>query len=92
MSGRKKIILIAVSALAVLALLAATVLPILIRNKAVEILREATGRNVRIEKVSLNPLTLTAAERIFEKNDDVFKPPAKNETPKSRVELGTLAE
>ncbi|MCE5266054.1 MAG: AsmA family protein, partial [Deltaproteobacteria bacterium] len=61
MTRWKKITLIAVGVLAVLVLLAATALPVLIRNKAVEALKEATGRNVRIEKVSLNPLTLTAS-------------------------------
>jgi hypothetical protein len=30
------------------------------------------------------------AERIFQKNDDIFKPPAKNETPRSRVELHAI--
>jgi uncharacterized protein involved in outer membrane biogenesis len=61
----KKIILIAFGTMAVLALFAATVLPVLVRNKAVEVLREATGRNVRIEKIILNPLTLTASVRGF---------------------------
>jgi hypothetical protein len=30
------------------------------------------------------------AERIFQKKDDIFKPPAKSETPKSRVELDAI--
>ncbi len=60
-----KIALIAVGALAVLVLFTATVLPVLVRNKSVELLREATGRNVRIEKVFLNPLTLTASVQGF---------------------------
>lgn len=60
MAKWKKIVLIAVAILVVLLLFAATLLPGLIRNKAVEILKETTGRNVRIEKVSLNPLTLSA--------------------------------
>lgn len=65
MTRGKKIALIAVAALALLALFTATVLPVLVRNKAVEVLREATGRNVRIDKVSLNPLTLTASVQGF---------------------------
>ena len=65
MTKWKTIALIAAGALAVLALFTATVLPVLVRNKAVEVLREATGRNVRIEKVSLNPLTLTASVQGF---------------------------
>jgi len=65
MSRWKKIIAIAIGTLAVLAILVATVLPIVVRNKAIEAIQEATGRNVRIEKVSLNPLTLTASVRGF---------------------------
>jgi uncharacterized protein involved in outer membrane biogenesis len=61
----KKIVLIAVGILAILVLFTAAVLPVLVRNKAVKVLREATGRNVRIEKVSLNPLTLTASVQGF---------------------------
>jgi hypothetical protein len=30
------------------------------------------------------------AERIFQKNEDIFKTPEKNETPKSRVELNAI--
>jgi hypothetical protein len=30
------------------------------------------------------------AERIFQKKDDIFKQPEKNETPKSRVELNAI--
>jgi uncharacterized protein involved in outer membrane biogenesis len=65
MTRWKKIVLIVVGTLAVLALFVASVLPVLVRNKAVEALREVTGRNVRIEKVSLNPLTLTASVQGF---------------------------
>ena len=32
-----------------------------------------------------------AAERIFEKKDDIFKEPAKGDTSRSRVELNALA-
>jgi len=65
MTKWKKITLIAIGALAALLIFLAAVLPVLVKNKAVELLQEATGRNVRIEKVSLNPLTLTAAVRGF---------------------------
>jgi flagellar biosynthesis/type III secretory pathway M-ring protein FliF/YscJ len=65
MTKWKKIALIAAGALAVLVLFVATVLPVWVRNKAIEVLREATGRNVRIEKVSRNPLTLTASVQGF---------------------------
>ena len=57
----KRIGLIILGMLAVLLVLSATLLPALIRGKAVEALKEATGREVRIDKISLNPLTLTAA-------------------------------
>ena len=30
------------------------------------------------------------AERIFQKNDDIFKAPEKSETPRSRVELNAI--
>jgi uncharacterized protein involved in outer membrane biogenesis len=65
MTKWKKITLLAIGALAALLIFMAAALPVLIKNKAVELLREATGRNVRIERVSLNPLTLTAAVRGF---------------------------
>ena len=65
MSRWKKITLIAIGALAVLAILIATVLPVVVRNQAVRILQETTGRKAGIEKVSLNPLTLTASVRGF---------------------------
>jgi uncharacterized protein involved in outer membrane biogenesis len=65
MTKWKKIALIAVGALAVLILFSAIILPVLARNKAVEVLRETTGRNVRIEKISFNPLTLTASVQGF---------------------------
>ncbi len=63
MNHWKKIVLITVGALAALLLFSWAVLPGLIRNKAVDLLQEATGRNAAIEKISLNPLTLTAQVR-----------------------------
>ena len=65
MTRWKNIVLIAVGALAVLFLFMATILPVLVQNKAVQALGAATGRNVRIEKVSLNPLTLTVTVQGF---------------------------
>jgi uncharacterized protein involved in outer membrane biogenesis len=41
------------------------VLPIIVRNKAISTLKEATGREVRISSVSINPFTLTATVRDF---------------------------
>lgn len=60
MSGWKKAVILTAGTLLVLGLLVAFALPVLIRQKAVEAIREATGREARIEKISLNPLTLTA--------------------------------
>lgn len=60
MNNWKKIVLITIGALAALILFSWAVLPVLIKNKAVDLLKEATGRHAAIEKVSLNPLTLTA--------------------------------
>ncbi len=60
MSRWKKAAIFTAGALLVLGLLVAFALPALIRGKAVEAIREATGREARIEKISLNPLTLTA--------------------------------
>ncbi|MHB9096662.1 MAG: DUF748 domain-containing protein [Syntrophales bacterium] len=65
MPRKIKILLIVGGILAVLGLFVAAVLPAIVKNKAVEALRDATGRTVRIEKISLNPLTLTASVRGF---------------------------
>ncbi len=65
MPRKTKIILTAGGILVVLGLFIAFVLPSIVKSKAVEALRDATGRSVRIEQVSLNPLTLTASVRGF---------------------------
>ncbi|MCE5281160.1 MAG: DUF748 domain-containing protein [Deltaproteobacteria bacterium] len=65
MSKPKKFVLIAIGFLALLAIFIAAVLPGLVKGKAVELLSETTGRPVRIEKISLNPLTLTASVQGF---------------------------
>jgi uncharacterized protein involved in outer membrane biogenesis len=59
MTKRNKIALLCfVSALA-LVLFAATILPIIVRNKAIAAIADETGRKVRIDKVAINPFTLT---------------------------------
>lgn len=63
MNNWKKIVLITIGCLAALLLFSWAVLPVLIKNKAVVLLKEATGRNAAIEKISLNPLTLSAQVR-----------------------------
>ena len=60
-----KVLLIVAGVLALMALLAATLLPVVVRNQAVKALAAATGRAVRIEKVTLNPLTLRATVQGF---------------------------
>ena len=54
-----KYVLIAAGIITALLLFSATILPMIIRSKAVAALQETTGREVRIEAVSINPLTLT---------------------------------
>ncbi len=61
MIGYRKTALIILSAIALLPVLLAVALPVIIRNMAVDAVKQATGRTVKIEKVSFNPLTLTAA-------------------------------
>ena len=65
MSRLKKIILIIVGVLLLVVIFAAAVLPVIIQNRAVRALGEATGRKVLLEKVSLNPLTLSLSIRGF---------------------------
>lgn len=65
MSRSKNIILIVFVVLFLLAIFAAAVLPVIIRNQAVKTLQEVTGRNVLIEKVSINPLSLSASVKGF---------------------------
>ena len=59
MTRRKKISLIAAGSIAVLLLFAAFVLPLIVRSQAVKSIEEETGRKASIEKISINPLTLT---------------------------------
>ena len=65
MSKRNKYILIATGVLAALLLFSATILPMIVRSKAVAAIEEATGRKAHIQSVSINPLTLTVAVKGF---------------------------
>ncbi|MBU5635786.1 DUF748 domain-containing protein [Geomonas sp. Red69] len=56
---------ISIAVIAVLALFIATILPIIVKNKAVAAIEDATGRAARIGSVSINPLTLHVAVRDF---------------------------
>lgn len=59
MSKRKKTALIIAAIVAALLLFTIAVLPLIVRSQAVSAIKEATGRNTHIEKVSINPFTLT---------------------------------
>jgi outer membrane protein OmpA-like peptidoglycan-associated protein len=64
-SKRNKYTLIATCILATLLLFSATILPMIVRSKAVAAIEEATGRKAHIQSVSINPLTLTVAVKGF---------------------------
>ncbi|MBK5273518.1 MAG: DUF748 domain-containing protein [Desulfuromonadales bacterium] len=59
MAKRKKIALICLASALALVLFVAAMLPIIVRNKAIAAIADETGRKVRIEKVAINPFTLT---------------------------------
>jgi uncharacterized protein involved in outer membrane biogenesis len=59
MVRRKKISLIAAVIIAALLFFAIFVLPVIIRSQAVKAIETETGRKARIEKISVNPFTLT---------------------------------
>ncbi len=59
MTRLKKLSLIAGGLIVVLLLFAAFVLPLIIRSQAVKAIEAETGRKAVIEKVTINPLTLT---------------------------------
>lgn len=65
MSKRKKIVLVCAALCTLLLLFSATILPTIVRNRAVEAIQKATGRTTRLESVSINPLTLTVSLRGF---------------------------
>jgi hypothetical protein len=59
MSKRIKIALIIAGVAAAIVIFSAAILPLIVRSLAVSAMEEATGRKARIEKVSINPFTLT---------------------------------
>jgi len=61
MPGKKKIVIITGSSIIALLLFISLILPLIVRSKAVEAIQKETGRNVAIESISINPLTLKAA-------------------------------
>jgi len=59
MSKRTRISLIIAGVASAFVLFCGTVLPLIVRSQAVSAIEDATGRTVRIEKVAINPFTLT---------------------------------
>ena len=59
MSKHQKRIAIAVALAAAFILFLMAILPIIVRNKAVTAIEEATGRKAQLSSVSINPFTLT---------------------------------
>jgi len=64
-SKLKKNILIATAIVATLLLFTATILPLMVRSKAVAAIEEATGRKTKIESVAINPFTLAVTVNGF---------------------------
>jgi len=65
MSRQKKFIIIAAAVCLVLLLFITILLPLIVRNKAVEAIQQTTGRTVKLESVSINPFTLTVGIKGF---------------------------
>jgi uncharacterized protein involved in outer membrane biogenesis len=65
MPKKKKIAIIAAALLFILLLFTITVLPYIIRDKAIAEIGKATGRKIRIEAVTINPFTLTVGLKGF---------------------------
>ncbi|MBL0225615.1 MAG: DUF748 domain-containing protein [Geobacteraceae bacterium] len=65
MPKKKKILLICLASALALLLFIVAVLPVIVRNQAVKAIADETGRKVRIEKISINPFTLTVSVKGF---------------------------
>ena len=61
----KKILLICLVSLVAMLVFMAAILPIIVRNKAITVIGDETGRKVHIEKVTINPFTLTVTVKGF---------------------------
>lgn len=66
MTKKTKYIVAAAGTLLCLIVFITTILPILVKNKAVSAIQQATGRTTRIEAVSINPFTLGVTVRGFQ--------------------------
>lgn len=65
MSKQKKIIIGAAAVFLSSVLFVMTILPLIVRSKAIEAIQQATGRTVRLESVSINPFTLSVGIKGF---------------------------
>jgi hypothetical protein len=65
MPKKKKILIICIASVLALLIFTAEILPFIVRSKAITAIGEETGRTVHIEKVSINPFTLTVSVKGF---------------------------
>jgi uncharacterized protein involved in outer membrane biogenesis len=63
MSKRKRAVLACTALCAALLVFSVTILPAIVKSRAVEAIQKATGRPTRLEALSINPLTLTISAR-----------------------------
>jgi hypothetical protein len=89
MQKYKKPVLIFAGILAAIVLFMVTMLPLILRSQAVKGIQEATGRAVRIEKVSVNPFSLTVTVSGFGIDDKGGSPFVGME--KLRVSLASVS-
>ncbi len=59
MSRKKKLLLISLASVTALLVFTIAILPVIVRTQAVAAIEKETGRKTRIEKVAINPFTLT---------------------------------
>lgn len=65
MTKRKKIALAVAASLLALIVFTTAILPLIIRSQAIKVIEKETGRTARLEKVSINPFTLTVTVKDF---------------------------
>jgi hypothetical protein len=65
MTKKKKILLICLATILAILLFTVAILPFIVRSKAITALEDETGRKIRIEKIFINPFTLTVSVKGF---------------------------
>jgi uncharacterized protein involved in outer membrane biogenesis len=65
MTKRKKILLTGLASMAIFLIFTMAILPVIVRNQAVAAIEKETGRKISIQKVSINPFTLSVTVRGF---------------------------